>query len=174
MKKIYFYIYNFSSGEQYASIQSGITKFIVPNPQKWADVADGNIELLEYVPQDGLFYLLWGDGLWNIIREVLQSISYCATIHWVFLMSFYYIPTYYRRCLRFIDPIEVIKDNLERRNLHWPGEEESLTPQITKCRTQNKPDPAYLTSSDSTHTDIWNYAREHESLPPDAPPPPYV
>ena len=48
------------------------------------------------------------------------------------MMLIYYPPALYRRVICFIDPLEMIKDTVERRTrLLWPGEEEEdVTPQL--------------------------------------------
>ena len=48
------------------------------------------------------------------------------------MMLVYYLPALYRRIICFIDPLEMIKDTVERRTrLLWPGEEEEdVTPQL--------------------------------------------
>ena len=48
------------------------------------------------------------------------------------MMLVYYLPALYRRVICFIDPLEMIKDTVERRTrLLWPGEEEEdVTPQL--------------------------------------------
>ena len=52
-----------------------------------------------------MFYMLWGDGLWNLVREIIEP-----------------LPTYYRRCKRCFDPMEVIRENLPGgTRLLWPG-----------------------------------------------------
>ena len=66
---------------------------------------------------------MWGDGLWNCVREILQTISYCATIHWVFLMMFFYTPRLFARCRWMIIPNK-LDDHLRKKSVpSWPGEE---------------------------------------------------
>ena len=97
------------------------------------------------------------------------------------MMLVYYLPALYRRIICFIDPLEMIKDTVERRTrLLWPGEEEEedVTPQLisaTQYQTE-KPTTQHTTHQvsfeDLTYTnlrvreDIWSHTKELESLPP--------
>ena len=62
------------------------------------------------------------------------------------MMLVYYLPALYRRVICFIDPLEMIKDTVERRTrLLWPGKEEedyicySISDGETHNTTHNTP-----------------------------------
>ena len=95
------------------------------------------------------------------------------------MMLIYYPPALYRRVICFIDPLEMIKDTVERRTrLLWPGEEEEedVTPQLisaTQYQTEKPTTQTHQVSSeDLTYTnlrvreDIWSHTKELKSLPP--------
>ena len=95
------------------------------------------------------------------------------------MMLVYYLPALYSRIICFIDPLEMIKDTVERRTrLLWPGEEEEedVTPQlILATHYQMRTDTTQthqVSSEDLTYTnlrvreDIWSHTKELESLPP--------
>ena len=92
------------------------------------------------------------------------------------MMLIYYPPALYRRVICFIDPLEMIKDTVERRTrLLWPGEEEEedVTPQLilaTQYQMETDTTQTHQVSEDPTYTnlreDIWSHTKELESLPP--------
>ena len=92
------------------------------------------------------------------------------------MMLIYYPPALYRRVICFIDPLEMIKDTVERRTrLLWPGEEEEedVTPQLilaTQYQMETDTTQTRQVSEDPTYTnlreDIWSHTKELESLPP--------
>ena len=67
------------------------------------------------------------------------------------MMLIYYPPALYRRVICFIDPLEMIKDTVERRTrLLWPGEEEEedVTPQLISATQYQTEKP---TTQHTTH-----------------------
>ena len=77
------------------------------------------------------------------------------------MMLVYYLPALYRRVICFIDPLEMIKDTVQRRTrLLWPGEEEEedVTPQLilaTHYQMQTDTTQTHQVSSeDLTYTNL--------------------
>ena len=65
------------------------------------------------------------------------------------MMLVYYLPALYRRVICFIDPLEMIKDTVERRTrLLWPGEEEEedVTPQLISTTQYQTEKPSFLSN----------------------------
>ena len=65
------------------------------------------------------------------------------------MMLIYYPPALYRRVICFIDPLEMIKDTVERRTrLLWPGEEEEedVTPQLISTTQYQTEKPSFLSN----------------------------
>ena len=111
------------SGEKYASMSSGIASVFSYDNEDWKSVAAGDFDISDYISQEKLINLLFGDLWGRFITYFLQFLSYCSGVHfliWIVRKLFKTKNSCFQRPIE----IKVEQPNIRRKSCYEYGSDD--------------------------------------------------